>query len=102
MTPHHYKQNSNKSNRIGRNRNKRNRAQNRIRSHCMVKEMKIETERGMDGGSELILNKLRIGHQFICTQNVYDLRREFQQRLKSMETETQAQTIHAITSFDTN
>ena len=56
----------------------------------------------MDVGRELILNKLHICWQLICTQNVYDLRREFQQRLKSMETETQAQTIHAITSLDTN
>ena len=67
----------------------------------MVKEMKIEIERGMDGGSELILHILCIGFRLIHTGNIYDLRREFQQRLQSMETVTQA-TIHAITSLDTN
>ena len=63
--------------------------------------MKIETDRGMDGGSELILNKLRIGHWLIPTGNDYELRTGFQQRLKLMEKETQAQTIDAITSLDT-
>ena len=46
------------------------------------------------------LTKVKI--QKIGQWKVYDLRREFQKRLKSMETETQAQTIHAITSLDTN
>ena len=63
--------------------------------------MKIETDRGMDGGNELILNKLHIGCWLICTKNDYKLRTGFQQRLKLMEKEKQAEAIDAITSLDT-
>ena len=55
----------------------------------------------MDGGSELILNKLHIGCQLICTRNVYELRTGFQQRLQLMGKEKQAEAIDAITSLDT-
>ena len=47
------------------------------------------------------MNKLRIGPQLICTGNVYELRTGFQQRLKLMEKERQAEAIDAITSLDT-
>ena len=61
--------------------------------------MKIETDRGMDGGSELILNKLRIGRWLIPTRNDYELRTGFQQRLKLMEKEKQPEAIWCYYKF---
>ena len=44
----------------------------------------------------------RIQIQKIGQGNVYELRREFQERLKSMARDTQAPTIQAITDLDPN
>ena len=51
---------------------------------------------GNDSGK---LTRMQI--QKIGKGKIYDLRREFQQKLKLMEKETQAPTIDAITSLDT-